>query len=146
MTTTAAVELPWRRGLHPVYALSLLGFVAVLLSIASRDGQFQPVHRATMAAGACLFAYSLAAQLVNSTRLSIEQGTLRVEHGPLPWRGATVVPVSEIRSLRCEPHSRRLVLHTAVGEEFVLGENLPADALGAIDGAIRDRLGLGAVA
>jgi len=142
MLTNAVVALPWRHRLHPVYAFSIAVFVVVLLIIASREGQFQPVHRATMLAGALLFAYSLLAQVVNVTRLSVADGALCVAHGPLPWRGTTALPLDEVRSLRCEPHSRRLVLKTRLGEELVLGENLPEAQLEAIDRDVRDRLGI----
>ncbi|MBM4373567.1 MAG: hypothetical protein FJ095_00670 [Deltaproteobacteria bacterium] len=142
MSSNAVLALPWRQRLHPVYALSIMVFVAVLLTIASREGQFQPVHRATMLGGALLFAYSLVAQIVNVTRLSVEDGVLRVAHGPLPWRGTTALPLDEVRMLRCEPHSRRLVLKTRIGEEFVLGENLPEAQLEAIDRDVRERLGI----
>jgi hypothetical protein len=143
MSTTPEIALPWRQRLHPVYAVSIVGFVAVLMTIASREGQFQPVHRAAMFSAALLFAYSLVVQIVNVTRVSVEEGVLRVVHGPLPWRGTTALPVEEVRSLRCEPHSRRLVLKTRIGEELVLGENLPEAQLADIDRDLRERLGIG---
>lgn len=132
------VELRWRQGLHPVYAVSVATFVAVLLTIAFRKGQFQPVHRGTMFAAGLGLAYSLLVQLVNATRLVREGAVLRVTHGPLPWRGATRVPVDQIRTLRCDPSSRRLLLRTTLGEELVLGENLAPDTLGPLDLRLAD--------
>ncbi|MBM4356511.1 MAG: hypothetical protein FJ096_00215 [Deltaproteobacteria bacterium] len=144
MNSDRVVHLSWRERLHPVYVLSVLGFVAVLGAIATREGQFQSVHRATMALASVGLVYSLVAQIFNATTLAIEEGALRILHGPLPWRAGMQVPLAQIRQLCCDPHSRRLVLRTALGEELVLGENLPRARLGAIDAELRDRLGLGA--
>ncbi len=138
------VELPWRQRLSPVYAVAVAGFVAVLVSVVIGNGQFQAVHKAAMAAAALVLSYSLAAQALNATRLAVEGGTLTVVHGPLPWRGPMKVKVAEVRALRCDASSRRLVLRTALGEEHVLAEGLPEAGLAAIDRQIRERLGIGA--
>lgn len=140
MDAKRELALPWRHRIHPLYALSLLGFVTVLATIASRSGQFQPVHRATMGAAAVLLFYSLLVQVVNATRMTILGSSLRLAHGPLPWRGSAEVPLEAIRTLRCDPHSRRLILRTKLGEELVLAENLPASELVTIDGWIRTSL------
>jgi hypothetical protein len=143
MNTERIVLLPWRERLHPVYVVSVLGFVGVLGAIATREGLFQPIHRVVMGGTSVMLVYSLLAQLVNATRLTIEGGTLRITHGPLPWRGGMSVDVKQVRQLRCDPHSRRLVLKTSLGEELLLGENLPGARLGVIDAELRERLGFG---
>jgi hypothetical protein len=115
-------------------------FSAVLAFIALRPGQFQPVHKSVMLVGAVLLAYSVVVQAVNVTRLVVAGGTLRVTHGPLPWRGGTRVELAAVRALACDRHSRRLVLRTALGEELVLAEDLPAADLAAVDAEIRARV------
>ena len=143
MDRSPEVELAWRDRIHPLYAISVLGFVVVLSLIASREGQFQPVHRATMVLAVLGLVYGFVVQVVNRTRIQLLAETLRIAHGPLPWRGSVEVPVDQVRSLRCDPHSRRLILRTALGEDIVLAENLPAATLGAIDARIRECLGVG---
>lgn len=143
MGSMRVVTLRWRERVHPVYAVSVLGFVGVLVSIASRKGQFQPIHRLTMGAVALLLVYSLVVQFLNATKLVLEAGFLRVTHGPLPWRGALRMAREDVRALRCDRNSRRLVLKTAVGEEFVLAENLPESRLGAVDEELRELLEAG---
>lgn len=138
------VELRWRQRLHPTYAIAVSGFIGVLLWVVVGRGQFQPVHKATMASAAMLLGYSLLVQVVNATRLAVAKGTLVVQHGPLPWRGPMRVRLEQVRTLRCDPSSRRLVLSTALGEEHVLADDLPAAALAGIDRQIRERLGIGA--
>ena len=134
--------LPWSRGTHPLYVASILTFVGVLVAIVCGKGQFQAIHKAAMVLTAIGLIYTVVVQFVNSTRLSREEGVVRVVHGPLPLRRGIVVPVEQIRSLRCDPNSRRLILRTVLGEEFVLAENLVAGELSSIDGELRERLGL----
>jgi hypothetical protein len=45
------------------------------------------------------FAYFTLASFVNSTRVSVEGGTLAVKHGPLPWRGTRAIPSSDLAQL-----------------------------------------------
>ncbi len=136
------VELRWRHRVHPLYAISVIGFIVVLTLIGLKKGQFQPVHRATMLLAALGLAYGLLVQLVNQTRVVLFEQGLRIAHGPLPWRGGVAVPLDQIRSLGCDRHSRRLILRTVLGEDIVLAENLPAAGLLAIDARIRERLGV----
>lgn len=137
------VVLPWRRGTHPLYVASVVTFLGVLLAIVFGRGQFQPIHKAAMLLAVAGLSYSLVVQFVNETRLSLVDGEVRVAHGPLPIRRGVVVPVNQIRTLRCDPNSRRLILRTVLGEELVLAENLVAADLTSIDGELRDKIGLG---
>jgi hypothetical protein len=136
----SSVELPWRRRLRLVPSVAMLVFSATLIAIAVRPGQFQAVHKAAMLTGAFLLAYSVAVQALNATRMQVRGGRLLVAHGPLPWRGRLDVALAEVRALACDRHSRRLVLRTALGEELVIAEDLPAGELATIDAQIRERL------
>ena len=46
--------------------------------------------------------YSTVAGFVNTTTIEVGRGTLRVTHGPIPWKGNRELDASEIRQLYCE--------------------------------------------
>jgi hypothetical protein len=137
------VVLPWRRAFRLAYGLAMIAFAAVLGYLAFRTGQFQTIHRTVMAGAAALLGYSVLVQLVNHTVMHVDGVTLLIEHGPLPWRGRLRIGVSEVRALRCDPHSRRLLLRTALGEEHIILADLRADDLSRIDEQIRACLRIG---
>ena len=56
-----------------------------------------------------------------------------VEHGPLPWRGRTVLPIERVRQLRLDRHAARLELKTAEGEELTLLDDLVVENLPELD-------------
>src|SRR5262245_25652226 len=82
-----AVQIRWREGRSRALVVYMSAFMLVLLYIAFGTGSFQFVHRAIMGSAALALGYFVAVQLANVTRLSVREGALVVEHGPLPWRG-----------------------------------------------------------
>lgn len=47
--------------------------------------------------------YGALAGFVNSTRVEVDDRTLRVRQGPLPWRGNFLLPRSDIEQIYCRP-------------------------------------------
>ncbi len=54
-----------------------------------------------VAVGVGLTYYTIAG-FVNHTKVEIDDRTLSVEHGPLPWKGNQSVPASELSQLYCD--------------------------------------------
>ena len=127
------MEIRWRNGRTRALVWYASAFVVVLLYIAFGQGQFGAVHRALMASAALGLCYFVAAHLTNVTRLCVDNGELVVEHGPLPWRGRTVLPIERVRQLRLDRHAARLELKTAEGEELTLLDDLVVEKLPELD-------------
>jgi hypothetical protein len=96
-----------------------------------------------MASAALGLCYFVAVQLANVTRLTVENGELVVEHGPLPWRGRTALPIERVRRLHFDRHAARLELKTAEGEELTLLDDLVPDRLAELDAQLQSTLALG---
>ncbi|RBP35886.1 hypothetical protein DES53_11952 [Roseimicrobium gellanilyticum] len=62
---------------------------------------------AHVAAGVGMTYFTLAT-LMNSTRISLESGLMRVRHGPLPWRGNQDIDASSLDQLFCKEKVNRV--------------------------------------
>jgi hypothetical protein len=51
--------------------------------------------------------YTTAAKLFNRTTIVVDADALRIEHAPLPWRGAGVYPARELAQLYCRRDEHR---------------------------------------
>lgn len=51
--------------------------------------------------------YFVVASFVNTTRVSVERGMLRISHKPLPWPGAREMAGMNLRQLYCKEHISR---------------------------------------
>jgi hypothetical protein len=121
------VEIRWRDRRGQALGLcAAVPFAAFLLHLAFNSAVFQPVHRVLMAGFALGIGYVIAAQLVNTTRISVREGRVRVEHGPLPFRANLEVAVADIRGIAVDVPSGRLRLRTREGEEIDLVDGVPA--------------------
>ena len=79
--------------------------------------------------------YRAIAGLLNTTTIDVKDGSLRVRHHPLPWRGNRSVPIDSITQLYCTSEVRRNkrgTMHTydvhvsqSDGTSFVLVRGLP---------------------
>lgn len=134
------VEIRWRNGRTRALVWYAGAFVVVLLYIAFGQGQFGSVHRALMASAALGLCYFVAVQLANVTRLCVENDELVVEHGPLPWRGRTVLPIDRVRRLHVDRHAARLELKTVEGEELTLLDDLAVEKLPELDAQLASML------
>lgn len=52
-------------------------------------------------------SYTVLAGFLNTTTLTLEPERLRIQHGPLPWRGGRVLQRSEVAQFYCKKHLRR---------------------------------------
>jgi hypothetical protein len=113
--------------------VAYLGLFALLLGyLAGGSGQFAPIHRALMGGFALAFMYMAAFRALNVTRLGLDGDALAIAHGPLPGRSRMRVPRAEVKEVAFDRSGRRLLLHTAQGEEVVLLDDLDVpDALDA---------------
>jgi hypothetical protein len=59
-----------------------------------------------LAVGVFLTYYTVAG-IYNRTIITVGQGTLSIQHGPLPWPGSRVLQASEISQLYCEENTSR---------------------------------------
>lgn len=134
------MQIRWRSGRGHALAVYGSAFMALLVYLAFRRGEFQAVHRFLMAVFAVAIGYFVVVKLVNVTRVSVRDGRLRVEHGPLPWRGAVELPVEEVRRLSLDRLTARLELRTASGQEITLLDDLLVEAVAEADPLIAEML------
>jgi hypothetical protein len=90
-----------------------------------------------MAFGVLPLSYLIAAFVFNSTVLSREGDDLRIAHGPLPWRRRVVLPLSEVKRLRFERDSARLMLRTRQGEDVTLLDDMKREQADVLDRELR---------
>jgi hypothetical protein len=99
-------RVPRRSRESPVLLGLIAGFVALLGHAAANPWtaklQFPP-YRVAMTLVAAGLGYFLLRTLVNVTRFSIDNGVLRVSHGPLPPRHSLAIEVSAIESVGYAP-------------------------------------------
>jgi hypothetical protein len=70
------------------FAVFWNGFMVLWFSIALASGQWMMAAFGSLHAGVGLFlAYGVLSQLLNTTAITLEQGVLRVKHGPIPAPG-----------------------------------------------------------
>lgn len=131
-----AVVIRWWVDRGRALAFYALASAALLLFLALRTGQFQSVHRALMAGFGVACGYFAVVRFVNVTRLSIVDDALWVRHGPLPWRGAMTVALSDVDNVAIDRASLRLQLWTQRGEEIALVDDVTADAATRLDGEL----------
>jgi hypothetical protein len=80
------------------------GFLVFWYSIASQRGSpvimsiFPLVH---VAAGVFI-TYLTFATMVNTTRIAVGRGLIKVRHGPLPWWGQLTMPVDDFKQFYCK--------------------------------------------
>lgn len=90
------------------FALFWNGFMVVWFSIAIASGQWAMAAFGTLHALVGLFlAYSVLSQLLNTTVVTLEQGVLRVKHGPVPALGGGEWKREELAQLYGEEIERR---------------------------------------
>lgn len=103
----------WRRGAHfflVVFAIGWFSFLGLWYSQASDIPMpfrlvfllFPLIH---VGAG-CFIAYLAATGLVNTTRVEVGDGVLRIKHGPLPWPGSRELPAREVAQLYVKQNRR----------------------------------------
>jgi hypothetical protein len=91
-----------------VFALFWNGFMLVWFSIAIATSQWAMAAFGTLHALVGLFlAYSVVSQLLNTTRVTLEHGVLRVTHGPIPAPGGGEWKREDLAQLYGEQIERR---------------------------------------
>jgi hypothetical protein len=122
------LELRWWRSTAPLEVLAVALFLGLVVHVLVTRGQFRAVHEVVLAVVALAGGYYVATRLLNRTRLSVRDGVLRVEHGPLPWKRPLELACADVVRLACNPTSRRLEVRTRDGQERALLEGLsPAE-------------------
>jgi len=139
----SVLVIPWRVRGDQLASYCAIPFALLLVYLAVTSSFFQPIHRSLMGGFAVIIAYFVVTQLINATRITVSDGNLRVEHGPLPWRSPVELPVDQIRTLGVDRPSKRLLLRTSQGEELFLIESVPSGLADKLDAAIKDELGVG---
>lgn len=96
--------------------------------------------------------YGTLAGFVNRTWITASAEALTIRHGPLPWRGNRVLPVSALRQLFCQEHpvkgkqeaySYSVSALTTDGERLVLLRELPTPFHALfIEQRVEDQLGI----
>jgi hypothetical protein len=131
------VEIRWRGGRSMALPGYAAAFAVVLLVLSLQHGEFRSIHRSLMAFGVLPLSYLVAAFVFNSTVLSREGDDLRIAHGPLPWRRPVVLPLSEVKRLRFERDSARLMLRTRQGEDVTLLDDMKREQADVLDRELR---------
>ncbi|HHH31670.1 MAG TPA: hypothetical protein ENK57_25435 [Polyangiaceae bacterium] len=130
------IEVPWRRLNHLGAAVGSGSFAIAIGYLAATSAIFSGIYRGVMIAAAIGLGYWTATVALNRTRLELDEDTLRLSHGPLPWSASTSYPRSEIARLRANPQTRRLELRTRRGEEHVLMTALRDDVVAELNAAL----------
>lgn len=89
--------LSWNGFLVGWYSIAFKGHTPLAMKL------FPIVH---VAVGVFLTYYTLAL-FVNTTRVAVDRGQLRVAHGPLPWAGNKTMRVEEVDQLFCKETIKR---------------------------------------
>lgn len=81
------------------FAVLFTGFFVMMLLVPSdEDGTWVlQLVRVTLGVLAFQLLYSTVAGFLNTTTFTVDGTHLRVHHGPLPWAGNVVLPLSQLR-------------------------------------------------
>ena len=83
------------------------GFMVVWFSIALSQGQWMMAIFGSLHGAVGVFLlFSTAAQLLNTTTITVGNGVFKVAHGPVPWAGALEIDAREIDQLYCHEKVR----------------------------------------
>lgn len=102
------IIVPWNRlvgGIFAVFSVVWFSFLAMWFTLGN-GGLVMLMLMFHVLAGVAI-AYTAAANLINTTTITVTDRQLRVEHAPLPWTPTDPIPVSLLEQLYVAEHRQK---------------------------------------